>query len=154
MRLANRNLAVMLTVVMLITFLPASASSETKTTEVLAFVDPAFTIVIPASVNLGTLVKGQGIIKQDFDVEARDVVIEDGASIEVKVRSDLKMRAGDAELEYELYKDDEKIVDDGLFASFEEGRIQTGHIQVDTGHIIYAGDYSDAITFSIEYKID
>ena len=45
-----------------------------------AGVDPTYTIIIPASVDFGTLVKGDEFVYQPFDVTASDLVIEDGCA--------------------------------------------------------------------------
>ena len=73
-------------------------------TEVTAGVDPTYTIVIPAAVNLGSLQKNTGLKSQAFDVTAQNVVIEESKHIIVSVSSNFKLTSGTTLLGYLLYK--------------------------------------------------
>ena len=59
--------------------------------------DPTYTIIIPTSVDFGTLVKTDAAnwVTEDFDVAAQGVVIESGASIDVDVTGPFVMNDDD-----------------------------------------------------------
>ncbi len=122
-------------------------------TEVIAAVDPSFIIMIPPSVNLGTLQKGVSAAPQPFNVTAQDVLIEEGKSIKVKVASSFLLRSGDAELAYQLLSGSDVLATGGTFATFTGNRTQNGTVRVpDTSGISTAGVYQDTMVFSISYE--
>ena len=126
-------------------------------TEVLAEIDPTYTIIIPASVDFGTLVKDGSTVTQDFDVTAQGVVIEDTASILVSVDGPFEMAdedgAGSVVLEYTLSNHTAAILTTGgAFTTFTSSRTEEGSVAVDTDNIIAAGSYQGTMTFTITYN--
>ncbi|HWQ57716.1 MAG TPA: hypothetical protein VN540_01760 [Clostridia bacterium] len=129
-------------------------SLKGRDTIVTAGVDPTFTIIIPATINLGKLQKNTGLKSQAFAVEARDVVIEQGKRIDVSVAGDFKLACGAAELAYSLYNGATPaalVGNNEVFTSFAGARVETGSVQVDTANIQFAGTYQDTMTFTIAY---
>lgn len=127
-------------------------------TDVTAAVDPSYMIIIPPSVNFGTLVKGHGVITRNFIVEARDVIIGNGAKVKVTVASSFLMNDGTTtnpkELAYSLYNASGTVLDgaNNVFAEFDAANTQSnGHVTVDTNAITAAGSYQGTMTFTITY---
>lgn len=124
-------------------------------TEVKAGVDPTYTIVIPASVDFGSLVKDSGVITREFDVSASGVIIEAGASIDVNVTGPFAMSdedgEGDVELPFAL-SNEAGTITAGTFAHFTGGNTEDGNVSVNTGAITKAGSYKGTMVFSIVYN--
>jgi hypothetical protein len=128
-------------------------------TDVTASVDPSYTIVIPASVDFGTLAKtaADNWVYQAFDVEAQDLLIESGASVNIAVSGPFVMKdeANIASLSYRLSNEDGEVTAPGVFASFKaadpaDGE-ENGSVSVNTKNITAAGAYSGTMTFTISY---
>ena len=126
---------------------------QSQDTEVKAGVDPTYTIVIPASVDFGTLVKGTGNITREFDVTAQNVLIEADAEIEVSVASLTAMtdESGTGSLAYVL-RNETAPVSTGLFATFEGNDTEDGTVTVNTNNILIAGSYKGTMVFAISYE--
>jgi len=128
-----------------------------KSTAVNSSVDPTYTIIIPASVDFGTLIKGSGVIAREFDVTAQDLVLESGSHVDVSVQSSFLMSDGatpPTTLEYLLYNtaaDGSPLSTGAQFASFTTSGTQDGRVTVDTGAITNAGSYSGTMVFTIAY---
>ena len=125
-------------------------------TEVTAAVNPTYMIVIPSSVNFGTLLKNSGLIERDFDVEAKGVLIDSNGSINVSVAGPFKMwdvnGTGSVPLAYALKNANQPIPEaGGLFANFKGDHIEEGMISVNTVDITAAGSYQGTMTFTITY---
>ncbi|HWQ57715.1 MAG TPA: hypothetical protein VN540_01755 [Clostridia bacterium] len=131
-------------------------------TPVQAGAAPTYTIIIPAAVNFGTLKKNDGIKTQEFDVKAQNVLIEDGAKVDVSVTSTFMMKdkngAGNKELPYKLYNvagGGTALTAGAVFASFTATYAteitQDGHADVDTSLIPAAGSYQGIMVFTIAY---
>ncbi|MGI5918362.1 MAG: hypothetical protein ACOX8N_01705 [Christensenellales bacterium] len=139
-------------------YIPADADMDkivvADDTLVTASVDPTFTIVIPAAVNLGTLQKDVAVLPQTFEVEAKNVIIETGKSIVVSVASDFRLStSGGATLGYVLRNSTSEVGDKGIFATFTADRVESGSVRVpDTSGISVAGVYQDTMTFTIAYQ--
>ena len=144
--------------------LTAPHLSKTET-EVKASVNPSYIIVIPSSVNFGSLVRGSGIITKAFNVTAQGLVIENGMKVKVSVTSDYKMEEktnATNKLDYSLYNDPNgspfpnKETEFASFTSTQEpddtGSItHQGRVTVNTNNISTAGSYQDTMVFSIQY---
>lgn len=125
-------------------------------TEVTAAVNPTYMIVIPSSVNFGTLLKNSGLIERDFDVEAKGVLIDSNASINVSVAGPFKMwdvnGTGSVPLAYVLKNATLPIPEaGGMFANFKGDHIEKGMISVNTVDITAAGSYQGTMVFTISY---
>ncbi len=126
-------------------------------TVVLAKVDPSYIIMIPASVDFGTLVRNSGVVTQEFDVTAQGVMLEPDASVDVVVTGPFVMKDGDGsgsvELEYTLTSGTTPIpAAGGEFASFMGNGTQDGSVSVDTSAITAAGSYKGTMVFTITYN--
>lgn len=130
---------------------------ENPQTEVSGGVDPSYIIIIPASVDFGTMRKDSGIISREFCVEAQGVIIEDGYEINVGVTSDFVMKdregEGSVTLEYLLYNSVPTLITSGAtFTKFESDRTETGKVSIDTANITKAGKYTGTMNFIITYR--
>jgi hypothetical protein len=124
-----------------------------SSTVVTAGVEPAFIVVIPSAVNLGTLQKGAAATPQDFDVKAQGVIVEAGKEISVSVTSDFKLASGSAEIVYQLLSGTSVMATGSEFAAFDTDGTQEGQVKVpDTTGISVAGSYQDTMTFTIAYQ--
>jgi hypothetical protein len=123
-------------------------------TLVTAGVDPTYTIVIPATVNFGTLQKDVAVPDKAFNVKAQNVIIEADKEIVVSVDSNFKLStSGGTPLDYELYNSSGKVVNNAPFATFTGDRIESGWVKVpSTAGISVAGIYQDTMTFTIAYQ--
>lgn len=130
-------------------------SGTEKGSEVTSGVDPSYIITIPAKVDFGKLVRGTNIEERGFTVSADGVVIDSGAKIDVKAISNFNMSNGTNDLPFLLYDKENAVVETGgVFASFAAGttaQSNTGKVKVNTADILYSGDYSGIITFTVEY---
>ena len=129
--------------------------SKGASTEVTAGVDPTYMIIIPASVDFGTLVKDSGIASIAFDVTASGLVLEPGASVDVTVAGDFSMSDGTASLPYGLFNvpsGGTALSTGAQFASFDADGVQNGRAEVNTSAIVNAGDFEDTMTFTITYN--
>ncbi len=138
-------------------YLSANEAME-STTKVLAGVESSYTIVIPASVNFGTLTKGTGVIKKEFDVTAQNLIIDNGAKVQVMVASDFNMKNGTdeaaAKLAYSLFNQatgGTALATGTEFASFTAGGTHDGRAEVNTNVITAAGSYQGTMVFTISY---
>ena len=128
-----------------------------QSTAVNSNVDPTYTIIIPASVDFGTLVKDNGVVTQEFDVTAQSLVIESGTHVDVSVQSSFLMSDGatpPTTLAYSLYNtaaDGSPLATGAQFASFSTSGTHDGRVTVDTDAIANAGSYSGTMVFTITY---
>lgn len=132
-------------------------TAENPQTEVNGDVDPSYVIVIPATVDFGTMVKGSGLKSQDFAVEAKNVVLEDGYSIKVSVSSSFAMKdkdgSGSVMLHYILKNSvPTQMTSGAVFTTFTDDGIETGEISVNTDNITKAGSYKGTMDFTIVYE--
>lgn len=130
---------------------------ENPQTQVSGGVDPVYVIVIPASVDFGTMNKDSGIISQEISIEAHSVVIEEGYEINVGVTSDFVMKNdngfGTVSLPFYLYNSAPTLITSGsTFTTFESDRTETGQVTVDTADITKAGAYEGTMDFVITYR--
>ena len=125
---------------------------EEPETEVTAAIDPTYTIVIPAAVDFGTLLKNSGVETRPFNVTAQNVLLEEGGKIRIGVSSTFKMLSGARELAYLLYNHSAVVGDGGQFALFTGNDTESGSVKVDTALISNAGRYSGNMIFVIAYE--
>ncbi len=117
-------------------------------------VDPTYTIVIPGTVDFGKLQKGTGVSTQPFVIEAKDVQIDDGGGIQVRVSSTFKMSYKGQHLGYFLRNHEKAVSDGGLFALFKQNDKEKGSVGVNTADITHSGNYTGIMTFTIAMKND
>lgn len=156
----KRAVVWMLALAMVLAMLPAAAlaAEPDKNTDVNANVSPAYTITVPAKVEFNNLTKGTGVKSRNFWVKASNVVLEDGASIDVTAKGDapdgrflLYDGSGLNALNYVLNNGTAPVGVNGLYYSFTQDHRADGTVQVNTDDIQYAGAYSGAMLFTIGY---
>ena len=129
--------------------------SKGGSTDVSADVDPTYTIIIPATVDFGTLIKNTGTVSMPFNVTASGLLLEAGAHVDVTVGSDFTMSDGGGSLSYGLFKTASggtALTNNAQFASFyAAGGTQYGRAEVNTADIDNAGDFEDTMVFTITY---
>lgn len=130
---------------------------ENPQTQVSGGVDPVYVIVIPASIDFGTMIKDSGIISQEICIEAHSVVIEDGYEINVGVTSDFVMKnnngSGSVSLPYCLYNSTPSLISSSsTFTTFESDGIEIGQVKINTADITKAGAYEGTMDFVITYE--
>lgn len=126
--------------------------------EVTAKADIAYTVVIPSSVDFGTINRNMDVQQRDFTVKVEDALIEDGASIEVKnATTDMFMKdkdgTGNQTLAFTLAQED------GLFTFTQadlaeangEKSIQS-YVSCNPSNLEAAGSYKGYMTFEISYQ--
>jgi hypothetical protein len=122
-------------------------------TDVTADVNPSYIIVIPALVDFGNLQKNTGAKEIDFDISASNVLLEQGAKINVNVSSTFSMNDGAGNLlVYNLFNEaGTEFSSNGLFTSFTADGKDEGKVKVDTAQISKAGAYSGTMLFTCIY---
>ena len=126
--------------------------------EVTAKADIAYTVVIPSSVDFGTINRNMDVQQRDFTVKVEDALIEDGARIEVKnATTDMFMKdkdgTGNQTLAFTLAQED------GLFTFTQadlaeangEKSIQS-YVSCNPSNLEAAGSYKGYMTFEISYQ--
>ena len=133
-------------------------NSYNNVTPVTAAVNPSYTIVIPPSVNFGTLVKNNNTVERTFNVAAQNLIIDNGAKVQVMVASDFNMKNGTdaaaAKLAYSLFNQatgGTALATGAEFASFTADGTHDGRAEVNTNAITAAGSYQGTMVFTISY---
>ncbi len=137
-----------------VVFETASAS------EVTANADVSYIVVIPSSVDFGTINKGMDAQSKDFVVAVEDALIEDGASITVQnTTSDMTMKdkdgAGSETLAFTLAQD--AAPDNGIF-TFAQADLTDGEEAIESSvscvpaDLTAAGSYKGYMTFDVSYN--
>ncbi len=129
---------------------------KNESTTVTFNVDPAYTITIPATVELEKT-EGNGTVtyENDYTITAEaGVRLHKGDTIVVTVSSDYEMTAQQgATLDYTITHKNGDALTDSIVATFTtntEGQSSTIHIAANDPE--FAGDYSDTVTFTISVK--
>lgn len=121
-------------------------------------VDPTYTVIIPETVTLDqkTATDGTVTYEKDLDVKANSVRLLEGKKIEVTMDSDFNLDTS-ASSTYKLpytvkVGDNTDAIESGAtVAVFETNpQEQTNTLHFAAGNPIYAGDYSDNVTFNIK----
>ncbi len=127
-----------------------------KGSEVIAKADVAYIVVIPSSVNFGTISKSMPVQSRDFKVEVQNALIEDGYSITVTntTAKPMTMRdkdgSGSNTLAFVLEKDLFKFA----YAALADGaEIIASTISCTPANLTAAGSYKGTMTFSITYGV-
>ena len=126
-----------------------------------ADVEETYNIIIPATVEFGTIEKDSGTVSQPFVVTASDVFIEPGDEIHVSFASSISWvtygnlflmhdaAENEWDLPYSLNNSGSQVGIGDDFASFTANGSESGHVDVDTSYIDYPGIYTDTMTFII-----
>lgn len=127
--------------------LPAHAN-----TTVTASVEPAYQVVIPASVELSRT-DTNGIITYEGSgaLSADTVQILKGKVVRVTLASDFELQTAEgACLAYKIYNGASALANNGVAGEFaNSASIQTITLDYKAGKPEYAGDYTDTVTFTI-----
>ena len=151
--------ALILTVCLLATMpvTALAANTEGGSTEVSFNVDPAYTITIPATVELQK-VEDNGTVtyENDYTIEAvAGVRLLKNEYIEVTVASDFTMETEEyAWLNYEILDaSGDKVENNGVVAEFETDKnAQSTTIHIAANDPDFAGEYKDTVTFTLTVK--
>ena len=132
-----------------------AANTEGGSTEVSFNVDPTYTVIIPATVELNKVEK-EGVVtyENDYTITAEaGVRLKKGETIVITVASDYEMTTEQgATLAYTITKDNADLVD-SIVAVFGTNKAdQTSTIHIAASDPDYAGEYKDTVTFTIEVK--
>ena len=147
-------LAVALMATMSVTAFAANTTGGSA--EVKFNVDPAYTVTIPAAVELNK-VDTEGVVtyENDYTLTAEaGVRLKKNEYIEVTVASDFIMTTTEgATLDYTITAGGNAVINDGVVAKFDTDKLeQTTTIHIAANDPDYAGEYKDTVTFTIAVK--
>lgn len=156
----KKGFAIVLAIAMLATMSSVTAfAAENKDTVINATAsipDPTYTVTIPATVDIGTVVKSEtsDIKTAALTVSVENVAHLDGKTITITLASDFKLEktGSSAALAYEVFNavtGGTALATGGTFTTFTADGSTTGRVEVDQVNITEAGSYSDTITFTI-----
>ena len=133
-----------------------AANTEGGSTEVSFNVDPAYTVTIPATVELNK-VEDNGTVtyENDYTITAEaGVRLKNGEYIEVTVASDFEMTTTEgATLAYSITAGGNAVATGGVVAEFDTDKLeQTANIHIAANDPDFAGEYKDTVTFTIAVK--
>ena len=142
------------------------STDKTASTTVQFKIDPTYTVTIPAEVKLEKKTDSKGTItyEKDLTVTASNVRLNEKKELKVSLTSDYKLSVNSAALTYELpytvtakttNPDTNKAVtaEDPQVATFVTNTAdQTVTLHFAAANPIYAGDYSDTVTFTLKVE--
>ena len=149
--------ALVLTFVLMATLsVPAFAANTTGgSTQVSFNVDPTYTVIIPATVELNKVGADDAVTyENDYTITAQaGVRLKKGETIVVTVSSDYEMTTTEgATLAYTITKDNAALVDSIVAVFGTDKAEQSSTIHIAAGDPEYAGEYKDTVTFTLEVK--
>ena len=149
--------ALVLTFVLMATLsVPAFAANTTGgSTQVSFNVDPTYTVIIPATVELNKVGADDAVTyENDYTITAQaGVRLKKGETIVVTVSGDYEMTTTEgATLAYTITKDNAALVDSIVAVFGTDKAEQSSTIHIAAGDPEYAGEYKDTVTFTLEVK--
>ena len=129
-----------------------AANTEGGSTEVSFNVDPTYTVIIPATVELNKVGADDAVTyENDYTITAQaGVRLKKGETIVVTVSSDYEMTTTEgATLAYTITKDNAALVDSIVAVFGTDKTEQSSTIHIAAGDPEYAGEYKDTVTFTI-----
>ena len=149
--------ALILTVVIIATMSTTAFAANTTggSTEVSFNVDPTYTVIIPATVELNKVGADDAVTyENDYTITAQaGVRLKKGETIVVTVSSDYEMTTTEgATLAYTITKDNAALVDSIVAVFGTDKAEQSSTIHIAAGDPEYAGEYKDTVTFTLEVK--
>ena len=132
-----------------------AANTTGGSTEVSFNVDPTYTVIIPATVELNKVGADDAVTyENDYTITAQaGVRLKKGETIVVTVSSDYEMTTTEgATLEYTITKDNAALVDSIVAVFGTDKAEQSSTIHIAAGDPEYAGEYKDTVTFTLEVK--
>ncbi len=135
------------------TVVDQDSGDQSGTTAVTLNVDPAYTVTIPATVELTAQGTDPETYENDLEITAdAGVLLQQGKVITVTITSDFTMEDTDTgtTLDYTVTVDGTDITSGGTVATFKTSTAaQTSTLTFAADDPEYAGDYSDTVTFTI-----
>ena len=140
-----------------------SGNTVNRQTEVKATVDPTYIVVIPSAVNFGKLNKGMADQVKPFSVSIQNALLGENAGVQISVNSGFTMKSGTYTLGYALYNlatGGDPLSTNSVFCTFgsaampignDMGATVTGRAGCKPSQLQGAGNYADAMTFTITY---
>ena len=120
-------------------------------TEVTADADVSYVVVIPSSVNFGTIYRDTGVKTKDFAVSVENALVEVGSTVKVtNTTTDMNMYAGSKTLPFTLAQTG------GIF-NFTAADLADGEqtifssVSCDSANLQAAGSYVGYMTFGVDY---
>ena len=132
-----------------------AANTTGGSTEVSFNVDPTYTVIIPATVELNKVGADDAVTyENDYTITAQaGVRLKKGETIVVTVSSDYEMTTTEGvTLEYTITKDNAALVDSIVAVFGTDKAEQSSTIHIAAGDPEYAGEYKDTVTFTLEVK--
>lgn len=132
-----------------------AANTTGGSTEVSFNVDPTYTVIIPATVELNKVGADDAVTyENDYTITAEaGVRLKKGETIVVTVSSDYEMTTTEgATLAYTITKDNAALVDSIVAVFGTDKAEQSSTIHIAAGDPEYAGEYKDTVTFTLEVK--
>ena len=132
-----------------------AANTTGGSTEVSFNVDPTYTVIIPATVELNKVGADDAVTyENDYTITAQaGVRLKKGETIVVTVSSDYEMTTTEgATLAYTITKDNAALVDSIVAVFGTDKAEQSSTIHIAAGDPEYAGEYKDTVTFTLEVK--
>lgn len=127
---------------------------STGTTDVSFNVDPTYSITIPDKVELTRATHTDGTVTYENTgkIEAENVRLNEGDTIQVKLESDFTLSAGNTSLPYTVTVGDstEAVANEAVVAEFTtQTSDQESILHFKANDPEYAGEYTDTVTFTI-----
>ena len=132
-----------------------AANTTGGSTEVSFNVEPTYTVIIPATVELNKVGADDAVTyENDYTITAQaGVRLKKGETIVVTVSSDYEMTTTEgATLAYTITKDNAALVDSIVAVFGTDKAEQSSTIHIAAGDPEYAGEYKDTVTFTLEVK--
>lgn len=121
-------------------------------TEVTADADVSYVVVIPSSVDFGTIYRDTGVKTKDFAVSVENALVEVGSTVKVtNTTADMNMYAGSKTLPFTLAQTG------GIF-NFAAADLTDGEqtifssVSCNTANLQVAGSYVGYMTFTVDYQ--
>jgi uncharacterized protein YxeA len=153
----KKIITILLTVAMLATMsVPVFAENTTGGSAEIGFaVDPTYIVTIPATVSLEKK-DAEGVItyENDYTLTAEaGMRLKKGEYIEVTVATDNEMTTAEgANLAYTITKGGNALENDVVATFTTDKAEQSSTIHIAAGDPDFAGDYKDAVTFTLTVK--
>ena len=136
-----------------------SSTDQKAETTVQFKIDPAYTVTIPGTVELTKKTDADTkkiTYEEDFDITAADVRLNEGKTLRISLESDYKLASGATKLDYTVTAKQGTAAakpvnsEAPVCADFEtKTGEQTVTLHFAASNPLYAGDYSDTVTFNL-----
>lgn len=142
----KRILTLLTSICLLLSLSCIGFADETKSTVITYHIEPSYMVTIPTNVVLG----------ESLEVSAKDVVIEYGKKLNVKISGDFKLSNNNHEVAYSITNGANTINSGDTVLTINPDEANTGSstltfVKPETG-FKYAGDYSGTVSFTISVE--